>query len=80
MQEAHRGSVGEGKPRSWAEIDHEAFALNLRTACDLAPGRRILAVLKADAYGHGAVALARTAVAAAAAMPGAGDSSERLEL
>ena len=46
--------------RAWREIDLEALAHNaakIQTA--LAPGQQIMAVVKADAYGHGAVSVCR---------------------
>ena len=43
-----------------AFIDTHAFVANYRYAKSLAPGARALAVVKANAYGHGAVVLART--------------------
>jgi alanine racemase len=50
-------------------IDLDALAGNLRVLAGLAgPGVRIAAVVKADAYGHGLLAAARTFVAAGAAM------------
>lgn len=78
-------SVGEhggarGRPRTWAEIDGEAFAANVESARARSPGGRLLAVLKANAYGHGAVHLAPLARAAGACMLGVGDSTEALEL
>ncbi|MGC3873142.1 alanine racemase [Halomonas sp. GXIMD04776] len=42
-----------------AEIDLDALRHNYRVAQGLAPQSRALAVLKADAYGHGAVACAQ---------------------
>lgn len=48
----------------WAEIDHGAIAWNVRALRRrLAPRVRLLAAVKADAYGHGAVAVARTVIA-----------------
>lgn len=45
---------------AWAEIDLRAFDANLESmARGLAEGVRLIAVLKADGYGHGAVELAR---------------------
>lgn len=50
---------------TWAEIDPGAFKHNLRALAGFVPRRvKMLAVLKADAYGHGAAGLARAAVAA----------------
>ncbi|MBW2659720.1 MAG: alanine racemase [Deltaproteobacteria bacterium] len=49
----------------WAEIDLEAIAHNIAAVRQLiTPGTDIMAVVKADAYGHGIVNVARTAHAA----------------
>ncbi|MEJ2207865.1 MAG: alanine racemase [Anaerolineae bacterium] len=50
-----------GRP-TWLEVDLEAIAHNVRrVAFDIVgAGTRVLAVLKADAYGHGAARVART--------------------
>jgi alanine racemase len=51
-------------PLIWAEIDLNAIAGNvreLRRRTD--PGAKLMAVVKADGYGHGAVEVARTALA-----------------
>ncbi len=48
----------------WAEIDLSALRHNISVIKDrIAGGARFCAVVKADAYGHGAVAVAREAVA-----------------
>jgi alanine racemase len=45
---------------TWAGIDRRAFAMNVDTIASALPaGSRLIAVLKGDAYGHGAVELAR---------------------
>lgn len=50
-----------------AEIDLAAIAANVRVACGLArPAAHVMAIVKADAYGHGAVPVARAALAAGA--------------
>lgn len=68
-------------PRTWVEIDLGKVQANIETIRNhLAEGTRILAVVKADAYGHGAIAIARTALASGACMLGVGDSTEALEL
>ena len=56
-----------GAPPAVAEIDVDAFAHNLRVIrrC-LQPGCDIMAVVKADAYGHGAAVVAAAALAAGA--------------
>lgn len=45
--------------RTWAEIELSAVEHNFREIKRLAGGKRIFAVVKANAYGHGAVPLAR---------------------
>ena len=45
--------------RTWAEIDLDAVEQNLLAIRAAAGGKRIIAVIKADAYGHGASTLAR---------------------
>jgi alanine racemase len=51
-----------GRP-TWLEVNLEAIAHNVRRIVGLVgPGVRVLAVLKADAYGHGAIRVARTAL------------------
>jgi alanine racemase len=48
----------------WAEIDHEAIAHNVRELRRIThPQARLLVAVKADAYGHGAEMVARTALA-----------------
>jgi len=54
-----------GRP-CWAEIDLDAFASNVRLMAARAAPARLYAVVKANAYGHGAVACARAAVEAGA--------------
>lgn len=44
--------------RAWAEINPAALSRNLARARALAPGTRVMCVVKADAYGHGAAAVA----------------------
>jgi alanine racemase len=52
--------------RVWAEIDLDALADNVRLLKSQANGAALLAVVKANAYGHGAVVVARAALAAGA--------------
>jgi alanine racemase len=52
------GDLG-GRP-TWAEIDLDALASNFRAVRALVgPGVKVMGVVKADAYGHGAAACAR---------------------
>ncbi len=47
--------------RTWAEIDLDALARNYQQARKITgPGVKYLGVVKADAYGHGAVRISRT--------------------
>ncbi|MHC5037201.1 MAG: alanine racemase, partial [Planctomycetota bacterium] len=67
--------------RLWAEIDLDAIAANFRAVRDhVGPAVRILAVVKADAYGHGAAAVARCLEEEGAGGFGVGDAAEALEL
>jgi alanine racemase len=52
--------------RAWADVDLDAVAHNVRTLRDLVAPARLCAVVKADAYGHGAVPVARAALDAGA--------------
>jgi alanine racemase len=53
-------SIRRDRRPTWAEIDLGAFERNVDTiARSLPDGSRLIAVLKANAYGHGAVEIAR---------------------
>lgn len=56
---------GWGRPL-WAEIDLDALTYNVRGLRRQANGAILAAVVKANAYGHGAVAIARAALEAGA--------------
>jgi alanine racemase len=49
--------------RAWIEIDHDAIRANLATLRRLAGAAQVIGVVKANAYGHGAVEVSRTLVA-----------------
>jgi alanine racemase len=71
----------DARARVWAEIDLGALERNFRYLQQRLPdSTRIMAVLKANAYGHGAVITARKLEELGVAMIGVGDSSEALEL
>lgn len=55
--------VGEWGRSTWIEVDLDAIAQNTRQLALLAAPAGLLAVLKADAYGHGALRVARTVLA-----------------
>ncbi|MET9149706.1 alanine racemase [Streptomyces griseoflavus] len=66
--------------RARAEIDLAALRANVRTLRERAPGAALMAVVKADAYGHGAAACARAAVGAGATWLGTATPQEALAL
>ena len=66
---------------TWAEIDLRAFDRNLDAiAAGLPAGTRVIALLKANAYGHGAVELARRCTLDKVAMIGVALLEEALQL
>lgn len=66
---------------TWVEIDLSAIARNTRLIQSLVkPGVLILASLKADAYGHGALKVARTVLQNGASMLGVATVSEAIPL
>ncbi|GAA4996424.1 MULTISPECIES: alanine racemase [Streptomyces] len=66
--------------RARAEIDLAALRANVRALRERAPGAAVMAVVKADAYGHGAVPCARAAVQAGATWLGTATPQEALAL
>ncbi|MDQ3701032.1 MAG: alanine racemase, partial [Chloroflexota bacterium] len=90
--EAHTGALVRQAPgakqvvplhqdrATWMEVDLGAIAGNLARLREIVAPAAVLAVLKADAYGHGAVRVARTAVQHGAAMLGTAVLSEAATL
>ncbi|MFD5788999.1 alanine racemase [Streptomyces sp. NPDC127037] len=66
--------------RARAEIDLAALRANVRVLRTRAAGAQLMAVVKADAYGHGAVPCARAAREAGAAWLGTATPQEALAL
>ncbi|MEU0137107.1 alanine racemase [Streptomyces sp. NPDC006296] len=66
--------------RARAEIDLAALRANVRTLRARASGAQLMAVVKSDAYGHGAVPCARAAREAGAAWLGTATPQEALAL
>jgi alanine racemase len=52
--------------RAWIEVDHAAIRSNLAALRARAPGSEVIAVVKANAYGHGDAAVGRTLLGAGA--------------
>ncbi|MFE1437904.1 alanine racemase [Streptomyces sp. NPDC058739] len=66
--------------RARAEIDLAALRANVRTVRAKASGAAVMAVVKSDAYGHGALRCARAALAAGATWLGTATPEEALAL
>ena len=64
----------------WAEIDLDAVRANVRTLAGAASPAALMAVVKADGYGHGAVPVARAALDAGAQWLGVALVEEGAEL
>ena len=76
-----RGIPVQDRRWSWIEIDLNAIRSNvLAVKGRLARGTRLLAVVKADAYGHGAVKTAKTALNSGADYLGVASIDEAIEL
>ena len=78
-------SVFRGDPKAmrptWAEISLDSFESNLGEVRKLVgDGARVMAVVKADAYGHGAVRISRVALRGGADMLGVATVPEAMEL
>jgi alanine racemase len=67
-------------PAVQATVDHHAIARNVRLLAQASAPAEVIAVLKANAYGHGAVPVARTVLAAGAAQIGVATLAEAFEL
>ncbi len=66
---------------SWLEIDLEAIRANVRAfAGRLAPGAKLVAVVKSDAYGHGMALVAPAALEAGASWLAVGGLAEAIAL
>lgn len=69
------------RERAWVEIDVGALAHNVRQLKSfLSAGTDLMAVVKADAYGHGAVTVAETVLQAGATWLGVATIPEGIEL
>ncbi|ALF52184.1 alanine racemase [Nostoc piscinale CENA21] len=67
--------------RAWVEIDLEALSHNVKQLKQLLlPRTQLMAVVKADAYGHGAVTVAQTALQSGASWLGVATVPEGIQL
>ena len=72
---------GRDRRWSWVEINRGAIQHNvLQTKRLLSQGTRLMAIVKADAYGHGAVEVAKAAAGAGASYFGVATVNEGIEL
>ncbi len=65
---------------TWAEVDLAAVRANVAALRDLVAPAELIAVVKADGYGHGAAGVARAALAAGAASLAVATADEALAL
>jgi alanine racemase len=73
--------VAEGYLRpAWAEVDLGSLQANVSNMCRLVAPARLCAVVKADAYGHGALEVARAALRAGASFLAVALPEEGIEL
>jgi len=66
--------------RAWIEVDLKAVKNNLQFIKSLAPKNQIMAVIKANAYGHGAIPIAKTVLSNGASWLGVALVEEGIEL
>ena len=84
-KESRQTLLGDGYgglcQRAWVEIDLAALTHNVKQLKNLlSPHTELMAVVKADAYGHGAVAVSQTALQAGASWLGVATIPEGIEL
>lgn len=65
---------------TWVEIDLDAIANNVRLLAQIAAPAKIMAILKADAYGHGMVKVTRTVLNNGAGWVGVATLGEAITL
>ncbi len=82
FDEDELGEIPETDRRwSWVEISLGAIQNNVMAIkAALRPGTQVMAVVKADGYGHGAVAVAKTALNSGASYLGVATVDEAIEL
>src|SRR3954454_19666753 len=65
---------------AWATVDLDAIRSNVESLCRLAGDASVMAVVKADGYGHGMLPAARAALAGGARWLGVAFAEEALQL
>lgn len=79
-QPSYPNAGGPHAAQTVAEIDLDAIAANVRTLQGHADGRPVMAVMKADGYGHGIIRSALAALDGGAAWLGTSSPYEALQL
>lgn len=75
------GIVPTDRRWSWLEVDLDAIRHNINTTkAKIGPNCKLLVIVKADAYGHGAVQIAKTAMNCGATYLGVATVDEAMEL
>jgi alanine racemase len=69
-----------GAPLKWAEIDYAQLRDNARALVEFAAPAEVMAMIKANGYGHGALITARAAVDGGATWLGVSSPNEALQL
>ncbi|MEB3361396.1 MAG: alanine racemase [Synechococcaceae cyanobacterium] len=72
--------AGVSRQRAWVEVCSAAISANARALRQLIGSAKLMAVVKADGYGHGAVSVARAALAGGASSFGVATLAEGVEL
>lgn len=70
----------DNKRPTWAEIDLKAIQHNIRGVKDAAAGAKVMAVVKANAYGHGMLEVARVCLQEGVDFLGVASLDEALDL
>ncbi|MCQ2383061.1 MAG: alanine racemase [Clostridia bacterium] len=75
------GIVPTDRRWSWLQVDLDAIRHNVNlTKSKIGPNKKLLVIVKADAYGHGAVQIAKTAINCGASYLGVATVDEAMEL
>lgn len=74
------GNMDVMKNRTWVEIDLDNIVHNYHIAKNMAPGKKVMCVIKADAYGHGSVAVAKALSTAGVSYFAVATAEEALQL
>ena len=73
-------NLEEAASRCWLEVDLDALRRNYRSAASLMSGGGVIPVLKANAYGMGAVEVARALKAEGARLFAVATADEAMQL